>query len=216
MYSRITEHIEIDRKLHSVCVDGEQVHLTGLEYRLLEYLASHANRVCSRTEILDHVWGSRFRYDTGTIDVHLNALRRKLGLGKDNPIHTVRGVGLLLRSHIGVTHETIDLQSFLHEWLRSHETDIHASGLQAHVQLTPFVNTLTISPESLRRWLDASLEAIRPDAHRRYTEPQTTTTTHNTPIGVLRLSSKLTMHLFIISMDINSAICELRIPIYGE
>ena len=50
--------------------DGQEIHLTGLEYGLLDYLSAHANRICPRWEILDHVWGTRFQYDTGTIDVN--------------------------------------------------------------------------------------------------------------------------------------------------
>ena len=78
MWSIITEHIEIDREQRCVRKDGKAVHLTGLEYGLLDYLTAHANRLCTRLELLDHVWGPRFQYDPGTIDVHLNALRRKL------------------------------------------------------------------------------------------------------------------------------------------
>lgn len=73
MYITIVDDIEINRELRSVRKDGQEIHLTGLEYGLLDYLSNHANRICSRGEILDHVWGTRFQYDTGTIDVHLNA-----------------------------------------------------------------------------------------------------------------------------------------------
>lgn len=54
--------------------------LTRLEFALLQYLIRNADRICTRDEIVDAVWGVRFQYDTGTIDVHLNAIRRKLGL----------------------------------------------------------------------------------------------------------------------------------------
>ena len=97
MYSPVTDHIEIDRALRSVRKDGQEIHLTGLEYALLDYLAVHANHICTRDDIVNHVWGSRFQYDTGTIDVHLNALRRKLEWSKNKPVETIRGVGLMLR-----------------------------------------------------------------------------------------------------------------------
>ena len=108
MYIPIGPHIEIDRDLHSVRKDGKEVRLTGLEYGLLEYLSRHADRICSRAEILYSVWGQRFQYDTGTVDVHLNALRRKLGFSKTMPIEAIRGVGLIYRSQSGKTTYTID------------------------------------------------------------------------------------------------------------
>ena len=64
----VTNHIELDREQRSVRKDGEEIHLTGLEYGLLEFLSAHPNRICSRQELLDHIWGDRFQYDTGTID----------------------------------------------------------------------------------------------------------------------------------------------------
>lgn len=200
MYTTITNHIEIDREQRSVRKNGQAVHLTGLEYGLLEYLSAHPNRICTRQMVLDHVWGDRFQYDTGTIDVHLNALRRKLGWGKKEPIETIRGVGFVFHVEQKITHYTIDLQAFLGEWLRSRETEINAKGLVAQIQLTPFVNDITIEPKALQQLLDSVLTALLPSA-----QP-----------GVLRLSSKLTLQYFILSLDLNCTINELRIPIYGE
>lgn len=200
MYTTITNHIELDREQRSVRKDGQTVHLTGLEYGLLEFLSAHPNRICSRQELLDHIWGDRFQYDTGTLDVHLNALRRKLGWTKKEPIETIRGAGFVFRIEQQVTHYTIDLQVFLTDWLRSRETDILAKGLAAQIHLTPFVNEITIEPKALRQMLDSILTALLPSA-----QP-----------GVLRLSSKLTMQHFILSLDLNGTINELRIPIYGD
>ena len=200
MYTVITNHIEIDREQRSVRKDGQEIHLTGLEYGLLEYLSAHPNKICTRQMVLDHVWGDRFQYDTGTIDVHLNALRRKLGWGKKEPIETIRGVGFIFHVEQKITHYTIDLQAFLTEWLRSRETEISAKGLVAQLHLTPFVNEITIEPKALQQLLDSVLTALLPCA-----QP-----------GVLRLSSKLTMQHFILSLDLNGTINELRIPIYGD
>ncbi|MBQ6791678.1 MAG: winged helix-turn-helix transcriptional regulator [Paludibacteraceae bacterium] len=200
MYLTIIDHIEIDREQRSVRKDGQAIHLTGLEYGLLDYLSAHANRICPREEILDHVWGTRFQYDTGTIDVHLNALRRKLGWTNKEPIETIRGIGFIFHIEQKVTHYTIDLQAFLTEWLRSHDTEINASGLVAQIHLTPFVNEITIEPKALQQLLDSVLTALLPSA-----QP-----------GVLRLTSQLTMHHFILSLDVNGTINELRIPIYGD
>ena len=200
MYTTITNHIELDREQRSVCKDGQAVHLTGLEYGLLEFLSAHPNRICTRQMLLDHVWGDRFQYDTGTIDVHLNALRRKLGWTKKEPIETIRGVGFVFHVEQKVTHYTIDLQTFLTEWLRSRETEINAKGLVSQIQLTPFVNEITIEPKALQQLLDSVLTALLPSA-----QP-----------GVLRLTSQLTMDHFILSLDVNGTINELRIPIYGD
>ena len=109
MYTTITNYIEIDREQRSVRKDGQAVHLTGLEYGLLAYLSAHPNRICTRQMLLDHVWGDRFQYDTGTIDVHLNALRRKLGWTNKEPIETIRGIGFIFHIEQKVTHYTIDL-----------------------------------------------------------------------------------------------------------
>jgi len=200
MYTTITNHIELDREQRSVRKDGQAVHLTGLEYGLLDFLSAHPNRICTRQMLLDHVWGDRFQYDTGTIDVHLNALRRKLGWTKKEPIETIRGVGFVFHVEQKITHYTIDLQAFLTDWLRGRETEISAKGLVAQIRLTPFVNEITIEPKALQQLLDSVLTALLPSA-----QP-----------GVLRLTSQLTMHHFILSLDVNGTINELRIPIYGD
>ena len=200
MYTAITNHIELDHEQRSVRKDGQEIHLTGLEYGLLEFLSAHPNRICTRQVVLDHVWGNRFQYDPGTVDVHLNALRRKLGWSKKEPIETIRGIGFIFHIEQKVTLYTIDLQAFLTDWLRSRETEIHAQGLVAQLHLTPFVNEITIEPNALRQMLDSILTALLPSA-----QP-----------GVLRLSSQLTMQHFILSLDLNGTINELSIPIYGD
>ena len=199
MYISITNHIELDREQRNVLKDGQEIHLTGLEYGLLEFLSAHPNRICTRQMVLDHVWGDRFQYDTGTIDVHLNALRRKLGWTKKEPIETIRGVGFVFHVEQKITHYTIDLQAFLTDWLRSRETDILAKGLVAQMHLTPFVNEITIEPKALRQMLDSVLTALLPSA-----QP-----------GMLRLTSKLTMQHFILSLDLNGTINELIVPLAG-
>ncbi|MBQ3997711.1 MAG: winged helix-turn-helix transcriptional regulator [Paludibacteraceae bacterium] len=197
MYIPVGNHIELDRELRSVRKDGQEVKLTGLEYGLLAYLTQHADRICSRTELLENVWGEAFQYDTGTIDVHLNALRRKLAFSKTAPIETIRGVGLIYRSQRSATAYTIDLQSFVIRWLHSHEAQINACGLTPSLHLTPFVNEITMPPQVLQQMLDASLAALLSTA---------------SP-GILRIHSKLNMTHFIFSLDINGTVSELRIPI---
>lgn len=192
--------ITIDREKHVVHKDGELVRLTGLEYGLLAFLTSRVNRVCTRNEILDHVWGTRFHYDTGTINVHLNALRRKLGFSSKYPIETIRGVGFIYRVEHAVAHYTIDLQQFMIEWLNKHEIDLVSAGLVAQLQLTPFVNELTIEPDALERLLDNALAALLPGARP----------------GVIKIASRLTLNSFSLTLDINGMVTELRIPVNSE
>ena len=196
----ITEHISLNREERLVCVDEKEVQLTVLEFGLLDYLCKHPNRICSREELIDNVWGNRFQYDSGTIDVHLNALRRKLGFSKDRPIETIRGAGLVFRIEHPQTRYTIDLHSFVRDWLQSHEPELQAHGLTPSMHLTPFVNEITIEPTALRRMLDAILAALLPSA-----QP-----------GYLKLNSKLTMQFFILTLDINGTSNELRIMVKGE
>lgn len=200
MFRQLCDHIEIDRELHCVRNNGEIIHLTGLEFGLLDYLSAHPNRICTRNEILDHVWGKRFQYDTGTIDVHLNALRRKMNWSPTHPIETIRGAGLCFRMQPTIAHYTIDLQSFMTDWLQKHEMRIAAAGLVTQLKLSPFVNELTLDPNALRQMLDGILSALLPIA-----QP-----------GIMRISSKLTIRHFSLSLDINGTTSELKIPIYCD
>ena len=200
MPTTIIDDISLDRERRIVRRGTEEVHLTGLEYDLLAYLVAHANRLCTREDILDGVWGNRFQYDQGTIDVHLNALRRKMGWSNKRPIETIRGAGLIFRLDRPVSPYTLDLQAFVNDWLRSHEVEIKAAGLTVRQRLTPFVNVLTLSPDALRHLLDSVLIALLPSARP----------------GILTLSSQLTMQSFVLSLDINGTVNELRIPINGD
>ena len=200
MFIPVVDSVEIDREQRKVRKQGQEIHLTNLEYGLLDYLSAHANRLCTRQQVLDHVWGARFKYDTGTIDVHLTALRRKLGWNNKFPIETIRGTGLILRIEHNLAHFTIDLQSILVEWLRCHEHEISAAGLVAQMNLTPFVNELTIDPDVLKRMLDSILATLLPCS-----KP-----------GVFKISSRLTIHYFSLTLDFNGPVNELRIPIYGD
>ncbi len=197
MFITITENIALDRDRKIVQTNGKEVQLTGLEFGLLEYLATHPNKICSRNEVIDAVWGNKFQYDLGTIDVHLNALRRKLGFTKKHPIETIRGAGLVFRIEEQIAHYTIDLQTFAADWLRSHEVEMQLHGLSPVMHLTPFVNEITIEPDLLRNMLDSILAALLPSARP----------------GHLRLSSKLTMQYFVLSLEINGTMNDLKIPI---
>lgn len=92
-------NISLDRSAHQVSQNGQVIALTQKEFALLEYLILHKGKVCTRREIIEQVWDIHFDYDTGIIDVYINALRKKLHLNKEaDTIQTVRGVGYLARN----------------------------------------------------------------------------------------------------------------------
>ena len=192
--------IELDSDTRSVSRGGKSVALTPLEFGLLTYLMQHPNRLCTRADIIDKVWGQRFQYDTGTLDVHLNALRRKIGNSRNYPIETIRGAGLILHTEETATPYHLTIQPFITEWLQSHLGEFEAKGLVPQMHLDPFVSEMTMSPNDLRTMLDGILAALLPAA-----KP-----------GTIRISSHLSPNTFSLTLAINSTVNELRIPIYGE
>jgi two-component system, OmpR family, alkaline phosphatase synthesis response regulator PhoP len=86
----------LDPARHEVTWDGRPVSLTATEFRILRLLASKAGRVLSRDEIIDAALGRDAAVFDRTIDVHMTAIRKKLGAGGDQ-IETVRGFGYKLR-----------------------------------------------------------------------------------------------------------------------
>lgn len=86
--------IVIDTAAHRVTVNGNEVHLGPTEYRLLQYLMTHSNRVYSRNQLLDRVWGANVYVEERTVDVHVRRLRKALTeYGVQHHIQTVRGAG---------------------------------------------------------------------------------------------------------------------------
>jgi two-component system phosphate regulon response regulator PhoB len=86
----------IDISRHRVEVDGNPVEFTATELRLLHYLAAHPGRVFTRDQLLDRVMGEKIAVISRTIDVHVRAIRSKLGPLRDR-LETVRGVGYRFR-----------------------------------------------------------------------------------------------------------------------
>jgi DNA-binding response OmpR family regulator len=82
----------VDISQHEVSYNGSKIALTATEFRILEYLASRPGRVMSRDEIIDGALGRDAAVFNRTIDVHVTALRKKLGAGGEH-IETVRGFG---------------------------------------------------------------------------------------------------------------------------
>lgn len=83
----------VDTAAQRVLLDGAAVRLTGLEYRLLAYLALRAGQVVSKTELTEHLYAQDFDRDSNTLEVMVGRLRRKLGEGL---IETLRGQGYRL------------------------------------------------------------------------------------------------------------------------
>lgn len=91
--------VTIDTARRLVFVSGERVDLTKREFDLLAVLAEHKTAVLSRAQLLELVWGYDFAADTNVVDVFIGYLRRKLEAGgAPRLLHTVRGVGFVLRT----------------------------------------------------------------------------------------------------------------------
>jgi two-component system, OmpR family, response regulator len=76
---------------------GEPIRLSPTEFRLLRYLMTQAGRTVSKAQILGRVWDYDFGGDTGIVDTYISYLRRKIDNGGPKLIHTVHGVGYVLR-----------------------------------------------------------------------------------------------------------------------
>ncbi len=89
--------LEVDPVNHRVTGNGRKIDLGPTEFRLLHFLLTHPERVHSRTQLLDQVWGDHVFVEERTIDVHIRRLRKALEEdGLDHHVQTVRGVGYRL------------------------------------------------------------------------------------------------------------------------
>ena len=89
--------LELDEATHEVRRAGKMVDLSPTEFLLLRYLMINADRVVSKSQILDHVWQYDFRGDMGIVETYVSYLRKKIDIFQPPLIHTVRGVGYRLR-----------------------------------------------------------------------------------------------------------------------
>ena len=89
--------LEVDPEAHQVTRAGQAVRLSPTEFRLLHCLVLNAGRVLSKAQILDHVWRYDFAGDSSIVDTYVSYLRRKVDTGHPKLIHTVHGVGYILR-----------------------------------------------------------------------------------------------------------------------
>jgi two-component system, OmpR family, phosphate regulon response regulator PhoB len=91
--------LRLDPLAHRVTGHGRVLNLGPTEFRLLHYLLTHPNRVYSRAQLLDEVWGDHVFIEERTVDVHIRRLRQAIEpTGHDALIETVRGSGYALRS----------------------------------------------------------------------------------------------------------------------
>ena len=89
--------VRLDPSTHRVTVDGRPVHLGPTEFRLLRYFLARPERVHTRAQLLDHVWGDHVYIEERTVDVHIRRLRVALEpYGAHDLIETVRGAGYRL------------------------------------------------------------------------------------------------------------------------
>ena len=84
----------LDPISHRVSANGDSVEMGPTEFKLLHFFMTHAERVYSREQLLDNVWGTNVYVEDRTVDVHIRRLRKAIDLhGHDKMIQTVRGSG---------------------------------------------------------------------------------------------------------------------------
>jgi two-component system OmpR family response regulator len=89
--------IELDDETHEVWKAGSLVALSPTEFNLLRYLMDNAGRVLSKTQILDQVWQYDFGGEVNVVESYVSYLRRKIDTTEPRLLHTLRGVGYVLR-----------------------------------------------------------------------------------------------------------------------
>ena len=89
--------LEMDDDTHEVWKAGELVALSPTEFKLLRYFMQNGGRVLSKAQILDHVWHYDFGGDANVVESYVSYLRRKLDTADPRLLHTLRGVGYVLR-----------------------------------------------------------------------------------------------------------------------
>ena len=92
--------LELDEETHEVWRNGARVSLSPTEFKLLRYLMLNAGRVLSKAQILDHVWNYDFRGEDNIVESYISYLRRKVDTVEPRLIHTLRGVGYVLRKPV--------------------------------------------------------------------------------------------------------------------
>jgi two-component system phosphate regulon response regulator PhoB len=92
--------LALDSSTYRVSFNGQMLKLGPTEFKLLHYLMTHAERVHSRSQLLDKVWGDHVFIEERTVDVHVKRLREALGTDAGQMIETVRGAGYRLTAQV--------------------------------------------------------------------------------------------------------------------
>ncbi len=87
----------LDEESHEVSRDGDEIALTATEFELLRFLMRNPRRVLSKAQILDRVWNYDFGGQANVVEIYISYLRKKIDAGREPMIHTMRGVGYVLR-----------------------------------------------------------------------------------------------------------------------
>lgn len=214
--------ILIDTDIHKIRKAGADIKLTQLEWSLFLFLIENKGRVCTRDEIIEHVWGTRFQYDTGTIDVHLNAIRRKLGFKRDYPIEVVRGVGMIFHSDAlsdSSEHQiqmrqnlewaklftsllpnnlkTCNLRDLIIDVAALHSEEMECLELRSGMKLDPYVSEIITDEDTMRAILNSILSVLL---------------RHASHGGYLLFSSKLNITDFIIKVQVDGDCPDFNVP----
>ncbi|HEX5524007.1 MAG TPA: response regulator transcription factor [Pedococcus sp.] len=89
--------LSLDEDSHEVTRAGQPIQLTATEFELLRYLMRNPKRVLSKAQILDRVWNYDFGGQANVVELYISYLRKKIDAGRDPMIHTMRGVGYVLK-----------------------------------------------------------------------------------------------------------------------
>jgi two-component system OmpR family response regulator len=90
--------LSLDEESHEVSRAGVEISLTATEFELLRYLMRNPRRVLSKSQILDRVWNYDFGGQANVVEIYISYLRKKIDAGREPMIHTLRGVGYVLRA----------------------------------------------------------------------------------------------------------------------
>lgn len=93
--------LRMDEDSHEVWRGQDEIQLTATEFELLRYLMRNPRRVLSKPQILDRVWNYDFGGQANIVELYISYLRRKIDKGREPMIHTMRGVGYVLKPAAG-------------------------------------------------------------------------------------------------------------------
>lgn len=93
----ICRNLKVDPEKHLVTQNNKQIDLSPREYKLLLFLLENKDKVVSRMQILERVWGIQFDTNTNVVDVYISYLRNKIDESEGKIIHTIKGTGYMLQ-----------------------------------------------------------------------------------------------------------------------